>query len=141
MNIEQNQIRELMQRLGQATPEKPLMPSAEIRKQRIGFHAEELLELCDAFNIALEISNGEVKITERNSALVPDIILAYDAVIDEIVFAIGTAVAMGCQLQPGWDEVQRSNSTKTAAGKNKWIKGPNYSPPNLQRIIQQQLSK
>lgn len=143
MNIEQNQVRELMLRMGQECPDRPTMPSAAVRKQRIEFMAEELMELCNAFNAELKIADGEVEvlIVERIPGEGTDLVEAYDAVIDEIVFSIGTAVSMGTILQPGIDEVNWSNNTKDSNGTGKWVKGERYRPPNLQRVLQQQLIK
>lgn len=143
MNIEQNQVRELMLRMGQECPDNPVMPSEEVRVQRIRFIAEELCELSEALGMRLEIGGlrRHAILVYAEDDLEPDLVAAYDANLDIEVMSIGTAVAMGYHLQPGWDEVHRSNNTKTPNGKGKFTKGENYSPPNLQRVLQQQIYK
>lgn len=45
MNKEQKQVREFMQVFGQECPQKPIIPSLEIRKLRAKLIMEEALEL------------------------------------------------------------------------------------------------
>jgi predicted HAD superfamily Cof-like phosphohydrolase len=73
-----------------------------------------------------------------------DLVGAIDALCDIIYVAIGAGITFGVDLSPFWDEVHRSNMSKTGAsvladGKaaGKVIKGPNYSPPNLHRILRE----
>ena len=69
---------------------------------------------------------------------------AYDASLDLIVFSVGNGVAMGTDLQPGWDEVHASNMSKFIDGHRradgKWMKGPSYRPARLAPIIEAQLA-
>lgn len=142
MNIEQNQVAELMRKMGQATPDSPQMTANETRELRIKLIAEELCELSRALRVDLGICDAGIDANAYAGGA--DLVESYDAIVDLLVVVIGTAVAMGITIQPGWDEVQRSNMTKIGGGldaNGKFRKGPDYSPPNLQRIIQQQLEK
>jgi predicted HAD superfamily Cof-like phosphohydrolase len=141
MKNEQNQIKEFMVKAGQQTPDKPEVPSIEVRKLRVKLIAEELLELCAAYCINLEIRDGSVSCVAYPSD-VANLTEAYDAVLDLLVVTIGTGVAQGTDLQPGWDEVHRSNMSKFIDGHRredgKWVKGPSYSPAQLSPILQAQ---
>lgn len=137
MTKEQNEIREFMVKAGQQTPAKPEMPSMEVRKLRIKLIAEELLELCAAYGVDMRTDGDEVEVAE--SEKITSLVEAYDAVLDLMVVVIGTGVAQGTDLQPGWDEVHRSNMSKFIDGHRredgKWIKGPSYSPADLAPIL------
>jgi predicted HAD superfamily Cof-like phosphohydrolase len=65
-----------------------------------------------------------------------------DALADLIYVIYGMAIEMGVNLGPVLTEIQRSNMSKLGAdGKpifrddGKVLKGPNYSPPNLRKVI------
>lgn len=152
MEIEQNQIKEFMMKAGQEIPDRPTIPSAEVRTLRIRLIAEELIELAQALDVSLRIDSDDgkdtpkAKIYAHSEQLRPpktDLIEAYDAVLDLLVVVIGTGVAMGTILQSGWDEVYHSNMSKFTDGHRredgKWIKGPSYSPAKLSEIIQHQI--
>lgn len=123
MKTEQDQVREFMMKAGQECPEKPVIPSIEVRCLRGKLIQEELDELDAAFGKK-------------------DIIEVSDAITDLLVVVLGTAVACGIDIQPCWNEVHRSNMTKFIDGHRredgKWIKGPSYSPANLEPIIKAQ---
>lgn len=125
MRKEQEQVREFMLKAGQECPVKPTLPPKSICNLRYSLIDEELTELWEAFQ-------------SRN------IIETADAITDLLVVVLGTAVACGIDIQPCWDEVHRSNMTKFIDGHRredgKWVKGPSYSPANLQPILTEQLN-
>ena len=125
MRKEQEQVREFMLKAGQQCPVKPTLPPKSICDLRYSLIDEELTELWEAFQ-------------SRN------IIETADAITDLLVVVLGTAVACGIDIQPCWDEVHRSNMTKFIDGHRredgKWVKGPSYSPANLQPILTEQLN-
>lgn len=144
MKMEQEQIRDFMVKAGQATPDKPVIPPAQVRALRLNLIAEELLELATALGCEMEASNlhgttGTVYVTQVREPTEKDLVEAYDAILDLLVVVIGSGVAMGTNLAPGWDEVHRSNMSKFIDGHKredgKWIKGPSYTPANLKPII------
>lgn len=153
MKREQAQIKEFMVKAEQVTPDRPTMPDMQVRIGRLKWIAEELCELANAYNIEIDLNNRggttgnfvatamERPVFTENSRLA--LVEAYDAVLDLMVFAIGTGVAMGTELEPGWEEVHRSNMSKFIDGwkrpDGKWQKGPSYSPANLAPIIDAQL--
>ncbi len=120
----QHDVQQFMQKADQLQPDKPTMPSEDVKQLRVNLIYEELTEL----RLALKDN---------------DLVEAYDAIIDLLVVTIGTANALGMRLQPGWDEVHRSNMSKFIDGHKredgKWVKGPSYSPAELKPIIEEQL--
>jgi predicted HAD superfamily Cof-like phosphohydrolase len=71
----------------------------------------------------------------------------FDALIDLVYVALGTAHLLGLPWQAGWDEVHRANMTKVRAAPDgsdsargsafDVVKPPSWMPPNLERVITQ----
>lgn len=150
MNAAQQQIREFMVNARQATPDRPAMPGADVRVLRVKLIAEELIELARALGIHLRIdTDGGQDIPEARIVASPiaktDLVESYDAVLDLLVVVIGTGVALGLDIEPGWQEVHRSNMSKFIDGHlredGKWVKGPSYSPAALRPIVDRQLAQ
>lgn len=149
MTVEQMQVKEFMIEAGQGCPDKPVMPSLEVRKLRVKLIAEELIELAEAFNLLLSISyaglaSDEPKISISENGLgEPDLVSAVDATTDLRVVVIGADVAMGVDGEPCWDEVHFSNMSKFIDGHRredgKWMKGKSFSPPDIAGVIHKQL--
>jgi len=120
MITEQQQIREFMLKAGQECPVNPCIPELNVCLLRYKLIAEELEELKEAF-----VRDNKVE--------------TYDAILDLLVVVVGTAVACGMEIEPGWQEVHRSNMSKFIDGHRrkdgKWMKGPSYSPANLKPIL------
>ena len=54
---------------------------------------------------------------------------------------LGCAISYGIDLRPVWDEVQKSNMSKDTGdkrGDGKVIKGPNFQPPDIISILEEQ---
>jgi predicted HAD superfamily Cof-like phosphohydrolase len=126
MTNEYMQVTDFMLEAGQKCPIGPEMPSKEIRELRLQLISEELHELAESFSM-----NNLEK--------------SYDAILDLLYVVIGTAVAIGLDIEPGFQEVHRSNMTKFIDGHRradgKWVKGPSYSPANLEPIIKKQIEE
>jgi predicted HAD superfamily Cof-like phosphohydrolase len=149
MQNAQKQIREFMVKAQQETPDRPTMPDRAVRELRLKLISEELAELAEAFGYYLynedDYNEDDSKgVGAPHLALMPcghtpNTVEAYDAILDLLVVVIGTAVAMGLQVAPGWEEVHKSNMSKFIDGHRradgKWEKGPSYSPANLRPII------
>lgn len=120
----QQQVREFMKAVGQECPDRPILPKFKVAYLRKDLHREEQAEL-------------------ESAQLDGDIVEIYDALIDLLYVVVGTANAYGLDLEPGWQEVHRSNMSKIHDGHRredgKWVKGPNYSPANLAPIVQAQI--
>lgn len=64
----------------------------------------------------------------------------FDALIDLVYVAMGTAVMLGYPWQAGWDEVQRANMAKeigpTHRGHSSDVRKPEgWKPPNLTAVL------
>lgn len=138
MTKEQQQVREWMQKFGQETPEKPTIPSLEVRKLRAKLILEEALETCHALNMHpyLKRNHYEDDMLEEDSygfwedsKQQVDLSLIADGCEDLKVVTEGTLVACGLvekehisygldlspeqeYRDPLFDEVMRSNNSK-----------------------------
>lgn len=112
-------VTEFHRLIDQDIGETPAIRDADLRYRLI---REELREFDDA------IQNG-------------DLVGAADALADLAYVVMGSFVAFGIDPNPVLAEVHRSNMTKGGGGKNEFgkvMKGPNYSPPDLARVIAEQ---
>lgn len=107
-------------------PSKPLDP--EMAAYRIGFMQEELREYIVAY--------------QEN-----DLEKQFDALLDLVYVAMGTAVLHGFPWQEGWDEVQRANMSKvraTSAEQSKRgsvydvVKPEGWRGPDLKSVLERQ---
>ena len=112
-----------MKTFGQEVKDKPSFSSDKINKLRIDLIKEELEELSQAM---------------KNR----DLLEVADALTDILYVTYGAGHAFGIDLDKCFEEVHRSNMSKLSAeGKpiyneyGKIMKGPNYSPPDLKKII------
>ena len=119
-----NKVKKFMNTYGQETKDKASFPDKKIVQLRIDLIQEELNELKDA------ISNN-------------DIIEVADALTDILYVTYGAGHSFGINLDRCFEEVQDSNMSKLDEDKlpiyndsGKVMKGPNYYPPNLKKIIE-----
>ncbi len=133
---------------GQDIPAQPTLATTKVRELRVRLIAEELLELCEALNVSIRLDNIRsetcaVEARETPPDSVQRLCDSYDAILDLLVVVIGTGVALGLELEPGWEEVHRSNMSKFIDGyrreDGKWVKGPSYSPADLRPFILDQM--
>lgn len=119
------QVRDFMVTFKQEVNDLPTVSDFETRRLRYNLIEEELTELWDAF---------------KNR----DLVKIADALVDLEFVVLGGFVAFGlADLHEAlFQEVQRSNMTKAWEDGTvhyntlgKVIKGPNYSPPNLRKIL------
>ena len=116
-------VGEFMETFGQNVLTDPTFPTKKVQKMRVKLIREELKELIEAI--------------KDN-----DIVEVADALTDILYVTYGAGHAFGVDLDACFAEVQRSNMTKLGAdGKpvyrddGKVIKGPNYSEPDLQKVL------
>lgn len=105
-------------------PVLPKLPSDQEMLRRVSFIGEELVELMEAF---------------RND----DLTGAADALGDILWVTYGTAHSCGIDLDAVVREISRSNWSKFTDGVNinpggKIIKGPAYSPPDIDQVLMDQ---
>jgi NTP pyrophosphatase (non-canonical NTP hydrolase) len=75
-----------------------------------------------------------------------NIIEIADALADLLYVVFGAAIAYGIPIDEVFKEVHRSNMTKSMLKdeksiKGKTTKGPNYDPPNIKKILEQEMRK
>ena len=119
-----NKVKTFMNTYGQEIRDKASFPDKKIVQLRIDLIQEELNELKEAIS-----SN--------------DIIEVADALTDILYVTYGAGHSFGINLDKCFDEVQDSNMSKLDENKQpiysengKVMKGPNYYPPNLKKIIE-----
>ena len=118
MNKMQRQVREFHIEMDLWYKEFPWMLDVEAKKRRIALIAEELAEL-------------------KSALLVNDMIETVDAIVDLLYVVFGTAVELGVDIEPFFDEIHRSNMTKGSGHKRedgKWVKPATYEPANLRKV-------
>lgn len=66
-----------------------------------------------------------------------DMIGIADGIADLLYVTYGAAVAFGMDAKSLFEEVHKSNMTKTPArdSSGKVLKGPSYTPPNLAKVL------
>jgi predicted HAD superfamily Cof-like phosphohydrolase len=97
----------------------PMIPSEKVKSLRVKLIQEELNELEEALD-----NNDMVEVA--------------DALGDILYVVFGSAVSIGINVEPIFNEVHRSNMTKVGGHKNedgKWIKPATYERPNLVPIL------
>lgn len=127
MNKMQEQVLEFHKEFEVLAPNKPTLPDFKTMYLRLRLMKEELKELEDAM-------------------IAKDMVEIADGIADLLVVTFGTAISYGIDMQPIFDEVHRSNMSKRwSDGKvhyddgGKVLKSPDYSPANLQPILNLQI--
>lgn len=146
MYSDQFHVTEFMKAASQSIPDEPCIPDEHTRILRVKLIAQELRELAQAYGVRLVMDSNQreadIAITPEER-YVPNLRDAYDATLDIQYVTVGNGVAMCLDLQPGWEEVQKSNMSKFIDGykgpDGKWQKGPSYRPARLQPIIDAQI--
>ena len=120
-------VADFMTAAGQINPTYPTLVSEEVSNLRHKLIAEELQEYDD-----------EVK--------AENIVGIADAIGDMLYVVYGAAVAHGIDIYPIFEEIHKSNMTKfidgyPRPGDGKWMKGPSYTPANLEPIITAQIAR
>jgi len=119
-----NKVWQFMNAFGQDTLMKPTLPNDDLAQLRLDLIQEEVDELQEALDAK-------------------DIVEIADALTDILYVTYGAGHAFGIDLDTCFTEVHRSNMSKLGIdGKpiyrhdGKVLKGRDYSPPQLAKIIQ-----
>lgn len=130
----EDQLREFMGAMGQKT-DLP-QPSGDLLLFRYELITEEVAELGEELAICIAESNFKSGIPDKVKARV------LKELADCIYVLYGLAVTMGLPIDIAFNRVHKSNMSKLGYdGKpiyredGKVMKGPNYSPPNLEDLV------
>jgi predicted HAD superfamily Cof-like phosphohydrolase len=112
----QQDIADLMHQYHQQVKTAPEMPDEATRLLRARLVFEEALEFVRACGCTVAL-DGDSSVLDRISvqpdpAVAPDLVEYVDGCVDQLVVTYGALNAAGVQVQPAWDEVQRSNMSK-----------------------------
>lgn len=129
MRIEQERVELFMSRIGDVVNEKPTLIDNEEANRRMRFIIEEAEEYREA-NVA------------------GNLVEVADAIADLAYVVLGAAVSHGIDLQPIFDEVHKSNMTKTPlqhmtpkviegepCSEKRCVKGSGYRPPRIAELL------
>ena len=158
-NSMQRDIEEFMRRCDQEVAAYPQSPSDKVRKLRIRLMVEELLGAVypEEFSNVESDHYAELIIKNKSDELIAsmlndDLIGVADGLADVLYVVIGTAVAYGIDIQEVFNEVHRSNLSKTVwdEDRQRWyiekdefgkgIKPDTYSPADIEPIIARQIA-
>lgn len=149
MTTNQQNVKDFMVKAGQSTPEKPTVPPIKDRILRVRLLMEEVLELAEASGVEINLRYKKFPISMdtldfEHNLCDPDLEGIADALCDINYVNEGAGVTYGLDLEPFQSEVHRSNMSKFIDGHRdektgKWIKGPSYSPADLEPILKNQM--
>ncbi len=139
-------VKTLMIKAGQECPDKPTIPSYEIRKLRAKLILEEAEETINALGFqsrcCYTLDELDVEpLGEYNKLNIKDVI---DGCIDTIVVTTGTLISYGVKDVNPSLLVDLNNLDKFGPGgyrreDGKWIKPPGHKPPDLEAEIERQM--
>lgn len=125
-------LREFHEKYGHHIGERPVDVPYDVWNLRIKLIAEEVNE---------ELIPVLERIRNNGIMSINDVIELADALADSLYVIIGTATATGIPVDSIFEEVHRSNMTKSTE-KNvygKTIKGPHWEPPQIQEILERHM--
>jgi len=127
-------LRESAEMSGDADADETLEESAEMLRCATRWLALALARCGDARAERAMVMTEELG--ELLEALARgDRLAALDALADLLYTVHGTASIFGLPLAEAFEEVHRSNMTKGQAVNGKPVKGPEYRPPDLGRLL------
>jgi len=138
-NALQLMVREFHLKYGQYQSNRPTLPPQEVLDLRFRLIAEESKETLDAIDA---LSKG-IKDGLTLEQLRFHMVQILDGCCDSIYVLLGTLIALGLPFGPAFEEVHRSNMTKTVSSLKspgdkygtKQAKGPDFQAPCLQRLL------
>jgi NTP pyrophosphatase (non-canonical NTP hydrolase) len=117
---------------GLELPERPTLTTVEIRR------------LCDSLiREEAEETSVALRLAPASEDPVDALVEIADGLADTLYVVLYTANALGIDLEPIFNEVQRSNMTKLGGEKRtdgKQLKPASYEPPKLRPLIEAQIS-
>jgi predicted HAD superfamily Cof-like phosphohydrolase len=143
----QRRVEEFMVLAGQEVPEKPCIPSEEVRRLRAKLILEEALETIAELGFEVCFTTlmdndiywmNECDVFFTPSQVIPNISLSgiADGCCDISVVTVGTMIACGVDMEPILELVDDNNLAKFGPGGHrredgKWVKPPDHQPPDI----------
>lgn len=121
MEKEQQMVKDFHLKYGCVVNDKPNIPDADYLLLRSSLITEELAEF-------------------QEGAREKNLVKMVDALADLTYVIKGAALGLGVDLEPVFEEVQRSNMSKTgdATPGGKITKGPTFVPPDIAGMLRKQ---
>jgi len=122
MNSWQKDVLEFHKKFDCEIGDKPKFSDEKTMKLRLALIKEEIDELTEAYDE-------------------DDLSSFMDAIADSIYVLLGTAISVGVDLKPIWDEVQRTNMAKVPGNSRKdgkVLKPDNWTPPDIDALLKEQ---
>lgn len=146
----QQMVELFMKKAGQEVPQKPMLPDEKTRWLRAVLILEEALETVKAlgFNPVSTEKQATKTFKFKTGASIgfdqtePDLVEIIDGCADIKVVTTGTLSACGVPDERFQQEVDESNLRKFGPGgrrreDGKWLKPPDWQPPQIQKLIDQ----
>jgi predicted HAD superfamily Cof-like phosphohydrolase len=138
MNKLERDVANFMSEMGQRRMTAPDMyPTPQLLDFRTSLITEEFDETIDAM---LQLKRPDLTPHQRMYWMSE----VADGVVDLIYVLIGTTLSLGIDIEEVWDEVHRANLAKTDGPireDGKRLKPEGWEPPNVFRIIAEQLAE
>lgn len=142
-------VAKFMRLAGQEIPEKPTVPSADVRILRAKLILEEALETVNALGVEVagwhfdSLTFADLQFYDNGK---PDLIEIADGCADISVVTIGTLLACGIADDAVLREVDESNLRKFGPGSGrrkdgKWMKPADWTPPDLAKVLAEQATQ
>lgn len=153
MNRWQDNVRDFHTQVigGPISPDVPKLRDAELRARLIAEEAVETIAALVGARAALgildEFGDKLFEGNEEDGWAQPDLVEAVDGLCDLIYVTLGTAEAIGIDLEPHFDAVHAANMAKTSAKINKHGKRggkpPGWVSPNeaIANILEDQIDQ
>lgn len=152
MSDHQLRIERFMHLAGQEVPDRPTMPSLQVRELRARLILEETLETIKALGfrvyrdpkLASPDAPMQIDTLKFEDCCRPNLVLIADGCADISVVTTGTLSACGIKDDSLLKIVDENNLAKFGPGgyrreDGKWIKPPDHRPPDIQGEINRQL--
>lgn len=139
----QGDVASFMKACGQDVPSEPTMPDRKTLLLRAKLIYEEATEFVVAAGCFIGMNDdGELTVFEDDETE-PNMVEMYDAIVDINYVSYGASCTLGLPVQPGHDEVHRSNLTKVSPDgtvkKNEFgkiVKPHTFSKANLKTVVE-----
>lgn len=136
----QADIEAFMRGVRQDLPQGPTVPEPEIIGLRIELIQEEVNEELLPRLEALRAQGSRLSARQREDLLAA----VADDIVDSVYVIVGTASALGIDIEPVWEAVQRANMAKLTGPireDGKQLKPEGWTPPDINKIIREQIAE